>query len=86
MATAVWAEGNVIESASMASLPQPRHSAPPTMQQHVSQDAVQEEVVWDDSMMDLDDYEETQLRQEQTDAVPASGREEDIKSIDIGAS
>lgn len=83
MATAVWAEGNVIESVSMASPPQPRHSAPPTMQQHVSQDAAQDEVVWDDSMMDLDDYEETQSR-ERTDPVSASGSQEDIKPTEIG--
>ena len=83
MATAVWAEGNVIESASMASPLQPRHSAPPTMQQHVSQDAAQDEVVWDDSMMDLDDYEETQLH-ERTDPVSTSGLPEDMKPTEIG--
>ena len=83
MATAVWTEGNVIESASMASPPQPRHSAPPTMQQHVSQDAALEEVVWDDSMMDLDDYGETQP-QTRANPVPASGPREDIQPTEIG--
>lgn len=83
MATAVWTEGNVVESASMASPPQPRHSAPPNMQQHVSQDAALEEVVWDDSMMDLDDYEETRLQQ-RADPVPASGPQEEIKPTDTG--
>jgi hypothetical protein len=83
MATAVWTEGNVVESASMASPPQPRHSAPPNMQQHVSQEAALEEVVWDDSMMDLDDYEETQLQQ-RADPVPASGPQDEIKPTEIG--
>src|ERR1700685_194490 len=83
MATAVWTKGNVVESASMASPSQPRHSAPPNMQQHVSQDAALEEVVWDDSMMDLDDYEETQLQQ-RADPVPASDPQEEIKPTETG--
>jgi Nuclear cap-binding protein subunit 3 len=84
MATAVWTEGNVVESASMASPPQPRHSAPPNMQQHVSQDAALEEVVWDDSMMDLDDYEEETRLQQRADPVSASGPQEEIKPTEIG--
>jgi hypothetical protein len=58
----------------------PRRSAPPIMQQHVSQ--AQEEVIWDDSMMDLDYFHET-MPVEQLDPAPESVVQE-LRPVDIG--
>lgn len=52
--------------------PEPRHSAPPVMQQPSNEEDV---VVWDDSMMDLDDYQQTPSKpvppETQPDPIPA---------------
>ena len=56
------------------------------MQHPVSQEAaLQEEVIWDDSLMELDDYAETQP-QRRPDVVHGLGPREDAKPLDIGNS
>ena len=62
MATStVWSDGDIVQQV------EPRRSAPPVMQQPIPQ--TQDEVVWDDSMMDLEDYVEPQHFQ-QADPTP----------------
>ena len=58
MSTNGWMDTHVGQKTpSLPQYPEPRRSAPPIMQQAVSQ--TNEEVVWDDSMMDLDYFQET---------------------------
>jgi hypothetical protein len=47
--------------------PEPRHSAPPVMQQ--STVSIQEEVIWDDSMMEVDDFADVSVTKETEESV-----------------
>lgn len=60
MATNASTDASVLrQSPAMSSVPpEPCRSAPPVMQQPVPR--AEDEVVWDDSMMDVDDTEEVQ--------------------------
>ena len=60
---------------------EPRRSAPPIMQQTVVQ--AQEEVVWDDTMMDLDYFHE-KMPVEHPDPAPEFAIQE-LRPVDIGS-
>jgi hypothetical protein len=78
----VWTDGNTVQQSSASSLnPEHHHSAPPIMQ-HSMPLAAEEEVVWDDSMMDLEDYQEVQPTT-QPDQATETGKQ-DIQPIQIG--
>lgn len=80
MSTA-WTPGNAIEQSSPSTLDtDPRRSAPPIMQQPIP--LVEEEIVWDDTMMDLDDYPEVQPTVQPEQAAEPSKPE--IQPVDIG--
>jgi hypothetical protein len=65
----------------LSSQPQePRRSAPPIMQQPVAQ--AQEEVVWDDTMMDFDYFHE-KMPIEHSDPVPEIVQEQ-LRPVEIG--
>src|SRR5579859_2518387 len=77
MSTAIWSEVNTLSS-SVSSLQEPRRSAPPIMQQP----QVKDEVVWDDSMMELDDYhymQEVPSTKPEIDPIP-----QEIETVDVG--
>jgi hypothetical protein len=77
MTTSVWTD-IVQESSDTTLQSEPRRSAPPIMQQSVTQP--EEEVVWDDSLMELD-YDEPQTVAKVE--APESSTQE-IQPIDIG--
>ena len=63
MAASVWTDSSILENAGTSPFlgPEPRHSAPPVLQQP-SAEVQDEEVVWDESFMEVDDYEEFQSK------------------------
>jgi hypothetical protein len=77
----VWTDGNTVQQSSTSSLnAEHHHSAPPIMQHSSSLEA--EEVVWDDSMMDLEDYQEVQPATQPAQAIETG--KQDIQPIQIG--
>jgi len=81
MSTNGWMDTHSGHQSPLSSQQQePRRSAPPIMQQPVSQ--AQEEVVWDDTMMDLDYFHE-KMSNDRSDPVPETVREE-LRPVEIG--
>ena len=76
MANAVWTDTAILQH------PEPRRSAPPVMQQSTQQ--VQDDVIWDDSMMDLEDYEENGELPIQRSGTAPEAAEQGLQRIDIG--
>ena len=84
MAPTFWTDANTIQpSSSPSAQPEPRRSAPPIMQQPPGPQT-QEEVLWDDSMMDLDDYEHHQPLETQIEPVAAREVDQELQSIETG--
>lgn len=74
MSTPLWHDHYATSQPLPPAAAEPRHSAPPVMQQAPTEP--EDVVVWDDSMMDLDDYQEVPkpaatANETQPEAVPA---------------
>jgi hypothetical protein len=59
MATRVFTDSSILDNAGTSPFlhTEPRHSAPPVLQQPGTETR-EDEIVWDESFMDVDDYEQ----------------------------
>jgi hypothetical protein len=89
--TSVWTENYTAPASRGPQVPEPRRSAPPIMQQATASTTAvpqpaqpeDEEVIWDDSMMDLED--ETPQVVEQSSATVSQTTTETTRPSNIGS-